>query len=83
MISALDPDRRPEPNRNFTGVIFRVTFLTVVHTLWVWQDEFDDVGEPVVAADGRAWSVERSSVFAQRKRQSESKGLFNTREVRD
>lgn len=41
------------------------------------------MGEPVVAADGRAWSVERSSVFAQRKRQCESRAVFNTEKVRD
>eukprot|EP00752_Nemacystus_decipiens_P007651 g6840.t1 len=46
------------------------------------EDEFDDVGEPVVAADGRAWSVERSSVFAQRKRQCESRAVFNTEKVK-
>lgn len=49
--------------------------------MFFWQDEFDDVGEPVVAADGRAWSVERSSVFAQRKRQCESRAVLNTEKV--
>ena len=41
------------------------------------------MGEPVIAADGRAWSVERSSVFAQRKRQCESRAVFNTEKVSD
>lgn len=45
------------------------------------QDDFDDVGEAVAAEDGRAWSVERSSVFSQRKRQCESRAVLNTDKV--
>lgn len=46
------------------------------------QDEFDDCGEPVVPEDGRAWSVETSSIFAQRKRQCESQAVLNTEKAR-
>ncbi|CBN79756.1 conserved unknown protein [Ectocarpus siliculosus] len=46
------------------------------------RDDFDDLGEAVVAEDGRAWSVERSSVFSQRKRQCESRAVLNTDKVK-
>ncbi|CAN0023315.1 unnamed protein product, partial [Scytosiphon promiscuus] len=46
------------------------------------RDDFDDLGEAVMAESGRAWSVERSSIFSQRKRQCESQAVFNTEKVK-
>lgn len=45
------------------------------------QDEFDDLGEEMVPEDGKVWSIEKNSVFAQRKRQCESEAVLNTDKV--